>query len=151
MKTFFLSILFALLAVTGFAHGSSIEIYNHSACTIYLQVLGSKECNCGGDYKSNIIVVPPFGNTVFTSTIPLGGTFPTSAPVFVHSVAIISGSLQCSNLQTWVIGEPGCSFTGSTPFFAQDQNCQIACQQLNAFWLPANPTCTGVSRLIIMP
>lgn len=151
MKTIILSLLLAVLSFTGFAHGSGIEIYNHSTCTVYIQMLGSKVCNCGGDYKSNIIVVPPLGNAIFTSTLTLGGTFPNFSPVYVHSAAIISGSLQCGNIQTWVIGEPGCGFTNTTTFFSQDQNCQIACQQLNAFWIPANPSCTGMSRLVIIP
>lgn len=149
MKNILLSILLSLLSFAGYSHARGIDIRNETQCDIYVQIRGSKECgSCQLDYMSDLILIPGGGNAFYPNTTMLGGTFPMIAPVYVHSALIFSGPRHCQPLQTWLVGEPKCNYPMETFFFAQDMNCRTICDRLRAIWIPAQPTCEGLARLI---
>ena len=150
MKNFFLSLIFSLFAIGSYATSSGIDIINQSPCDVYVQIRGSKVCpSCELDYVSNLIFIPGGGMASFPNTMMLGGTFPTTVPVFVNSAVFYSGPRQCPQLQTWFIGDPQCGYAPQISFFTMDQNCRIMCDRVFARWLPA--PCSGIARLIITP
>lgn len=152
MKNVILSIIFSLCCFYGYSDSRGIEISNRSRCDIYLQVLGTKECNtCQKQYISDLIVIPGGGVVTYLNTTTLGGNFP-GVPAYIHSVRIFSGPRHCRQLQTWYIGEPACSFPTAIAFFTQNENCLVVCERLRAEWFAAqNSRCEGIARLVIAP
>ncbi|OJU76055.1 MAG: hypothetical protein BGO09_14705 [Bacteroidetes bacterium 47-18] len=151
MKNIILSIILSLCYFYGYSDSRGIAISNESRCDIYLQVLGTKECNtCQKQYISDVIVIPGGGTATYLNTTTLGGNFP-AIPAYIHSVRILSGPRHC-RMQAWYIGEPACSFPTAIAFFTRDENCRIICERLRAEWHASQSSrCEGIARLVIAP
>lgn len=139
-----------------FSQATGVRISNNTACTVYLRIYGSTVCDCSSTLISAVLAINPSSTVLHPNTMTLGGSFSATTPLFISHAIVYGGQLTCPNIDIGVIGEnqvvppvSTCSFADVYDFNGVNLQCEVRCPDTRATWLNANPSCTGLARIVI--
>lgn len=145
-------LLFSLIALSfssfAFSQARSLRVENQTSCTQYYIIVGDEWCKCGDKYYSPLIAIPPGGSHGYTTTMPLGGSFPAAVPKSISGAKIPDGPPGCM-LPGSNVSEPCFGMPLSYTYMSYKDNCE-KCAKTTATWVPA-PDCDGQAKLIFTP
>ena len=143
---FFIIALFA--SAVGFSQASSLVVENMTNCTQYYIVIGDEICVCGTQYTSSLFSIPAGGIQAHTSTMGLGGSYPSTIPKGIIGARIPDGPVVCQPSGS-TVGEPACGLPPIYTYMAIDQSCR-PCARTNARWI-RSLNCDTSARLVFTP
>ncbi|MEN5232487.1 hypothetical protein [Sphingobacterium faecium] len=147
MKNLILFLVTLFFSTVAFSQARALRVENHTNCVQYYQVFGDELCVCGNKYNSPLIAINPGSVHNYTSSMPLGGTYPSTVAKSIVGTRIPNGPAQCQPAGG-TVGEPGCGIPPVFAYLSFNSNC-VPCANTTARWFPA--TNCGQARLIFTP
>lgn len=150
MKKLSLFLVSLLLSLAAFSQTSSpsavgLVVENKTICTQYYLVFGDEDCECGSNFTSPFIAIPPGATHYYPSSTTLGGTFPTSTPKGIVGVKTLDGPVLCG-AGGGMVGQTLCGLIQSYGFTALTSSC-TPCASTKAAWFSAT-SCSDKATLI---